>query len=453
MNTHTDDNGMQLRVPPHSVEAEQSVLGGLLLDNSAWDRAGDLLTDSDFYRFEHRAIYAAVGALINANKAADIVTVFEYLQRTGKGGDCGGLVYLNSLAASVPSAANLRRYAEIVRDKAVLRSVICFGSSAVDMAFKSADASETVDRVATMCAELDRRLLTGTASPVGGLVHQVLDDYERAASGEGTPGFKTGIPTLDKLLQGLVPALYYIGGRPGTGKTSFAGQIVLNLAQAGRRVLFLSLEMDRKQVARRMVANLGRVDYSRLKAGHLDDDEVSRLSEGAEKLAHLPIHIDDQPALRLSDIRRKARAIKGIDLVVLDYLQLCAGDRRSDNRNAQVEEISRGLKALSKDLTVPVIALSQLNRKVEERADKRPSLADLRDSGSIEQDADAIIFLWPVRDLPGTDQKLRGCEVAKNRDGAVGEFGLAFDARQQRWVESTSCIRPVVGQRVVMEDI
>jgi len=437
-----DEALSRLRVPPHSVEAEQSVLGGLLLDNLAWDRAAELLTDSDFYRYEHRLIFSAVAALVQHSRPADVITVFEHLQGLGKADDCGGLAYLNALAQSVPSAANMRRYAEIVRERAVRRALIATTDKANEIAWNEADHDSAHERIASLFHALDQKRTLSTPTLARDVVVDLLDEIQALAEGAEVPGLASGIPALDRLLGRFVEGLYILAARPSVGKSSLASQLALTFAGGGASVLLLSLEMSRRQVVRRMTANMGRIPLDHLKTGQLTDDQWSRLSDAVECIRHLSLHIDDQPALRLVDVRRKVRAIRSKpDVILIDYLQRMSGNSsRSENRNLEIEAISSGLKTLSTELHCPVIALAQLSRKVEERADKRPYLSDLRDSGGIEQDADAVVLLWPVRNLPGEANFLRGCSVAKSRDGAVGEFGLAFDGRLQRWVESTESI-------------
>jgi len=445
------DDTSSLRVPPHSVEAEQSVLGGLLLDNRSWDRAGDLLTDGDFYRNEHRLIFAAIGALVGQSRPADVITVFELLQRQGKAEDVGGLAYLNGLAQSVPSAANMRRYAEIVRERSVGRALIAITDQANEIAWNEADPEAAHERIASLFQSLDQRRTSSTPSLAREIVVGLLDEIQALADGAEVPGWASGIPALDRLLGRFTEGLYILAARPSVGKSSLASQIAVNFADSGASVLLLSLEMSRKQVVRRMTANMGRIPLDHLKAGRLDNDQWGRLSDAVEHLGRLRLHIDDQPALRLIDVRRKVRAIRPKpDVIVIDYLQRMSGaSSRAENRNLEIEAISSGLKALSMEMHCPVIALAQLSRKVEERSDKRPYISDLRDSGGIEQDADAVVLLWPVRNLPGDGNYLRGCSVSKSRDGAVGEFGLEFDGRLQRWVESTESIesKAQTGQR------
>jgi replicative DNA helicase len=437
-----DDEVARLRMPPHSIEAEQSVLGGLLLDNSAWDRAGDLLTDSDFYRFEHRAIYAAIGALINASKPADVITVFEQLQSLGKAEECGGLVYLNALAQSVPSAANLRRYAEIVRERAVLRKLVSASDEIATSAFnpQGRAVSEILDEAEAKIFKIGEE---GSRSRQGfqsmdALVVQLLDRvtelHENGA--EEVTGVRTGYFDLDRMTAGFQPGdLIVLAARPSMGKTALALNIAEHVAvQEGLPVVIFSMEMGAAQLALRLVGSLGRIDQQHLRTGALKDDEWGRLTEAIEKLGTISMFIDESPALSPSELRararRQARQCGKLGLIVVDYLQLMSGSGgNEENRATVIGEISRGLKSLAKELQCPVIALSQLNRSVESRTDKRPMMSDLRESGAIEQDADVIMFIY--RDEYYTKEACKEPGVAeviigKQRNGPTGTVKLTF---------------------------
>jgi replicative DNA helicase len=433
-----------LRTPPHSIEAEQSVLGGLLIDNRSWDRVGDLLTDRDFYRVEHRLIYSAVATLAGAGQPADVITVFETLQRLGKADDVGGLKYLNSLAQSVPSATNMRRYGEIVRECAVMRAVINATGEASTLAWAGDDAGATLDRITTLFGALQRQQVQKLPRSIAEIALERIDHYTALEEGTATSGWPTHIEVLDARLNGGLRAgsLYILAARPSVGKSSFAQNIGLALASDGLPTLMLSLEMTEDEVADRGVANLGKVSYSALLTGTRNHEKWTRASEAIDRFSRLPFFVDDQAALTLRDIRTKAKSVKGLKVLILDYLQLCASTRRDGNRNSEIEEISRGLKALAKELGIAVIALSQLNRDVEKRAVKCPNLADLRDSGAIEQDADVVMFLWPVREFETEGRRIVGLGIGKNRQGRLGEVGLDFYGDTQSWSESTADIRP-----------
>jgi replicative DNA helicase len=438
-----DDDVARLRIPPHSIEAEQSVLGGLLLDNSAWDRAGDLLSDSDFYRYEHRAIYAAIGALVNATKPADVITVFEHLQSLGKAEECGGIVYLNSLAQSVPSAANLRRYAEIVRERAVLRKLVATSDEIATTALnpQGMPVSQILDEAESKIFRIgeegsrSRQGFLSMDALVVQLIDRVNELHENGA--EDVTGVRSGFFKLDEMTAGLQPGdLIVLAARPSMGKTAFALNIAENVAvNEGLPVAVFSMEMGAAQLALRMVGSLGRIDQSNLRTGKLRDDEWSRLSEAVEKLGKVSLFIDESPALTPSELRararRQARQCGQLGLIVVDYLQLMSGSTNSndENRATVIGEISRGLKSLAKELKCPVLALSQLNRSVESRTDKRPMMSDLRESGAIEQDADVIMFIYRdeyyTKDAckePGVAEII----IAKQRNGPTGMLKLTF---------------------------
>lgn len=438
-----EDEVARLRIPPHSIEAEQSVLGGLLIDNGAWDRAGDLLTDSDFYRYEHRLIYAAIGQLINASKPADVITVFEQLQSLGKAEECGGLTYLNALAQSVPSAANLRRYAEIVRERAVLRKLVSASDEIATAAFnpQGRPVSQILDEAEGRIFQIGEEGNRGKQGfhSMDSLVVQLLDRVQELAENgaEDVTGVRTGFYDLDRMTSGLQPGdLIVLAARPSMGKTAFALNIGEHVAVTeGLPVVVFSMEMGAAQLALRVVGSLGRIDQSHLRTGNLRDDEWSRLSEAVEKLRNASIFIDETPGLTPGELRararRQARQCGQLGLIIIDYLQLMSGSGggSEENRATVLGEISRGLKALAKELRCPVIALSQLNRSVETRTDKRPMMSDLRESGAIEQDADVIMFIY--RDEYYTKDACKEPGVAeiiigKQRNGPVGTVKLTF---------------------------
>jgi replicative DNA helicase len=436
-----DDEVSRLRVPPHSVEAEQSVLGGLLLDNLAWDRAGDLLTDGDFYRHEHRLIYGAIGVLIAGNKPADVITVFEQLQGLGKAQDCGGLAYLNALAQSVPSAANMRRYAEIVRERSILRKLIAASDDIATSAFKpqgravSTVLDEAESKIFQIGEEGSRQKqgFQGIDKLVVQLIDRVQELHDNGA--EEVTGVRTGFYDLDRMTAGLQKGdLIVLAARPSMGKTAFALNIAEHVAvQEGLPVLVFSMEMGASQLALRLVGSLGRIDQQRLRTGKLDSGEWERLTDAVERLGQVQLYIDETAALTNAELRararRMARQFGTLGLIVIDYLQLMSGSSGSDeNRATELGEISRGLKALAKELQCPVIALSQLNRSVESRNDKRPMMSDLRESGAIEQDADIIMFIYRD-DYYNKDSKEPGVSeivIGKQRNGPVGTVKLTF---------------------------
>jgi len=439
-----DDDVARLRVPPHSMEAEQSVLGGLLLDNLAWDRAADLLNESDFYRYEHRQIYKAIAALVGANKPADVVTVHEHLQSLGSAADCGGLVYLNALAQSVPSAANIRRYAEIVRERAVLRKLIGASDEIATQAFnpQGKPVSQILDEAESKIFQIgeegarSRQGFVGMDKLVVKLIDRVTELHENGA--EEVTGVRTGFYDLDRYTAGLQKGdLLVLAARPSMGKTAFALNIAEHVTvREELPVLVFSMEMGASQLAVRMVGSLGRIDQQHLRTGALRDDEWGRLSEAVEKLGKVSLFIDESPALTPSEVRararRQARQCGQLGLIVVDYLQLMSGSggTSDENRATVIGEISRGLKSLAKELKCPVIALSQLNRSVESRTDKRPMMSDLRESGAIEQDADVIMFIYrddyynkEASKEPGVAEII----IGKQRNGPTGTIKLFFN--------------------------
>jgi replicative DNA helicase len=431
----------QLRIPPHSIEAESSVLGGLLLDNGAWDRVADLLGESDFYRYEHRLVFEAISSLINASRPADVITVFEQLRSLGKADDVGGLAYLNSLAQYVPSAGNIRRYAEIVRERAILRKLVSASDEIATNAFNpqgrpvAAIVDEAEQKIFNI-GEQGSRMKRGFQA-MDTLVVDLLDRVQEMAD---NPNDVTGVPTgfydLDRMTAGFQAGdLIVLAARPSMGKTALAINIAENVAlQEGLPVAVFSMEMGAAQLAVRIVGSIGRIDQSHLRTGKLTDEEWPRLTEAIEKLRTISLHIDESAGLTSSELRANARRLARqcgqLGLIVVDYLQLMSGSASGDeNRATELGEISRGLKMLAKELKCPVIALSQLNRSVETRPDKRPMMSDLRESGAIEQDADIIMFIY--RDEyytkeackePGVAEIL----IAKQRNGPTGTVKLAF---------------------------
>ena len=436
-----DSQVAKLRVPPHSIEAESSVLGGLLLDNGAWDRVGDLLVDNDFYRHEHKLIYAAIGALINASKPADVITVNEQLQNQDKAEEMGGLGYLNSLAQYVPSASNIRRYAEIVRERSILRKLVSASDEIATNAFNP--QGKAIDRILDEAeqkifniGEEGSRMKQGFQS-MDTLVVELLDRVQEMAD---NPNDITGVPTgfydLDRMTSGLQPGdMVVLAARPSMGKTAFAINIAEHVAlNEGLPVAVFSMEMGASQLAVRVVGSIGRIDQGHLRTGKLSDDEWPRLTEAIEKLRTVSLHIDETPGLTPSELRANARRLARqcgkLGLIVVDYLQLMSGSGGSggDNRATELGEISRGLKMLAKELQCPVIALSQLNRSVEQRTDKRPMMSDLRESGAIEQDADIIMFIYRD-DYYNKDSKDPGVAeiiIGKQRNGPTGTVRLTF---------------------------
>lgn len=451
-----------LRVPPHSIEAESSVLGGVLLDNRAIDQVFDLINESDLYRYEHRLIFSSVSTLINAGKPADVVTVFEHLQSIGKSEEAGGLAYLNSLAQYVPSAANIRRYGEIVRERAILRKLAAAGEDIVAAAFNTRGLSidkilDSAEQKILHIGEEGTRIKEGFYD-LDTLVDQLLDRVQELADNPGnTTGVATGFLDLDRYTSGLQAGdLVILAGRPSMGKTAFAINIAEHVAIEERRpVAVFSMEMSANQLTNRVVGSIGRINQSHLRNGMLTDDEWSRLTEAAQKMRKAPLHIDQTPGLTMSSLRSNARRLAhrcgkdGLSMIVVDYLQLMTGSgSEGENRASELGEITRGLKMLAKEMECPVIALSQLNRGVESRTDKRPLMSDLRESGAIEQDADLIMFLYRdeyyTKDActePGVAELI----ISKQRNGPTGTVRLAFLDHLTRF--ETLAVSPVARRQ------
>jgi len=437
-----DQQIAQLRIPPHSMEAESSVLGGLLLDNKSWEQVADLLSEGVFYRYEHRQVYLAIQALINASRPADVITVYEHLQSIGKAEEVGGLGYLNALAQYVPSASNIRRYAEIVRERAILRKLVTASDEIATNAFNTQGKPvpqilDEAEQKIFQIGEEGSRLKQGFQN-MDQLAVILMDRVNQMAD---SPNDITGVPSgfvdFDKMTSGMQAGdLIVLAARPSMGKTALAINIAEHVAlNEGLPVAVFSMEMGASQLAIRIVGSIGRIDQQRLRTGKLNQEEWPRLTEAIEKLRNVSLHIDETPSLTPMELRanarRLARTCGKLGLIVVDYLQLMSGNTSSnsgDNRATEIGEISRGLKMLAKELQCPVIALSQLNRSVETRTDKRPTMSDLRESGAIEQDADVIMFIYRD-DYYNKDSKEPGVAeiiIGKHRNGPTGTVKLAF---------------------------
>lgn len=441
-NRPEDPQVAALKLPPHSIEAEQSLLGGLLLDNSAWDRIADIVTEGDFYRDDHRRIFRHIARLIERARPADVVTVFESIEKSNEVEQAGGLAYLGEIANNTPSAANIRRYAEIVRERAVLRHLVTVGDEIAASALNPAgrDAKTLLDQAEAKVFEIAEAGARSTQGfvPIQPLLGQVVDRIQELYEQEN-PSEVTGVPTgfadLDRMTSGLQPGdMIVVAGRPSMGKTAFA----LNIAEhvgvdLGLPVAIFSLEMSGPQLAMRFLSSVGRLDASRIRTGRLNDDEWDKMTVALGKLHGAPIHIDETGALNVTDLRARARRLARqfggkLGLIVIDYLQLMTSTRDNENRATEISEISRSIKALAKELQVPVIALSQLSRKVEERNDKRPLMSDLRESGAIEQDADIILMMYREEYYKPDTQEKGTAEViiGKHRNGPTGIVRLTF---------------------------
>ncbi len=430
-----------LRLPPHSVEAEQSLLGGLLIDNTVWERVGDVVNEADFYRDDHRRIFRQIARLIELGKPADVVTVYESLEKNGEAEHVGGLAYLGEIANSTPSAANVRRYGEIIRERAILRKLVSVGDQIAASALTPSgkDAKTLLDEAEAKVfeiAEAGARTVSGFVpiQPIlGQVVVRIQELYDRD-SPAGITGVPTGLTDLDEKTSGLQPSdMIVLAARPGMGKTSLALNIAENVAvEAGLPVAVFSMEMPGTQLATRFLSSVGRIDQHKIRTGKLTDEEWQRLTYALGKLHEAPIFIDETPGLNPTDLRARCRRLHRqcgrLGLIVIDYLQLMTSLKESDNRSAELSEISRSVKSLAKELHVPIIALSQLNRSLEQRPNKRPVASDLRESGAIEQDADIIMFIYrdEIYNPDSPDKGMAELIISKHRNGSTGTIRMTF---------------------------
>ncbi len=427
-----------LKVPPHSIEAEQSVLGGLLLEHAAWELVADRVTADDFYRQDHRLIFEAIRGVQDLGQPCDLITVSERLEQLEELERAGGMAYLGLLAGGVASAVNVATYADIVRERSIARHLIEVGSQIADSGFhpQGRGIAELLDEAEGRVFEIaDRgaRARSGFES-IKDLLPAAVERLEKLyRSGVPLTGLSTGFSDLDRMTSGLHPAeMVIVAGRPSMGKTSFAMNMVESVAiRAGQPVAVFSMEMPAEQLALRMISSLGRVDAHRVRTGQLHEDDWPRVTSAVTLLGEANIFIDDTPALSPLDLRARARRLKrqhGLGLIVVDYLQLMQVPGAKENRATEISDISRSLKALAKELSVPVMALSQLNRSLEQRPNKRPVMSDLRESGAIEQDADLILFIYrdEVYNEDSADKGKAEIIIAKQRNGPIGHLHLAF---------------------------
>ncbi len=429
-----------LRIPPHSLQAEQSLLGGLMLDNETWDKIADKVNEQDFYRKEHRLMFHALSLLAEDGQPFDVVTLAENLERREELDEVGGLAYLGSIAKDTPSAANILAYAKIVRENAVKRRLISVGTDIADSGFRSEGrtSAELLDDAERKVFEIADQMAKGGGGfqPIktllGMAVQRIETLFERD---EPITGIATGFTDFDMMTSGLQRSdLVIVAGRPSMGKTTFAMNIAEHVAINGRLpVAVFSMEMPGDSLAMRMMSSLGRINQLRVRTGKLEDEEWPRLTSAVSLLAETPMFIDDTPAMSPTEVRARARRLKRdnngeLGLIVIDYLQLMQSPGDGENRATEISAISRSLKALAKELHVPVIALSQLNRSLEQRTDKRPVMSDLRESGAIEQDADLIVFIY--RDEvynPETAEKGKAeIIIGKQRNGPIGKVPMTF---------------------------
>ncbi|HRH80644.1 MAG TPA: replicative DNA helicase [Thiobacillaceae bacterium] len=444
MSAVLDQDLAAIKLPPHSLEAEQSVLGGLLLENGAWDRVADVINEQDFYAAAHRTIWKQITRLIDERKPADVVTVAESLETFNELDQVGGLAYLATLAQNTPSAANIRRYAEIVRERAVLRHLAEVGARISESAYNPSgrSASEILDEAEARVFEIKE---AGARTSQGfqdlqPLLIQVVNRIDELYSRDN-PSDVTGVPTgfsdLDSKTSGLQPGdLIIVAGRPSMGKTAFSLNIAENVAlDTNLPVAVFSMEMGATQLVMRMLGSVGKLDQHKLRTGKIAEDDWHKLTNALGRLNEAPVYIDETPALTAMEVRARARRLARqckdgrLGLIVIDYLQLMAGSGGAqENRATEISEISRSLKGLAKELHVPVIALSQLNRGLEQRPNKRPVMSDLRESGAIEQDADVILFIYrdEVYNPETQDRGTAEIIIGKQRNGPIGTVRMTF---------------------------
>lgn len=436
-----------LRVPPHSIEAEQSVLGGLMLDNPAWDRIADKVSDIEFYRKDHRLVFAAIRDLCNEAKPADAVTVAEFLEHAGTLDSVGGMAAVIRLTEDVHGSANIEAYADIVRERAILRDLISAGSDIVSEVFNPAgrDSKELLELAEKRIFDIAERnnKTGGNFADMKTLVVNAIERIDELFNnGNSITGLSTGLDELDAKTSGFQQGdLIILAARPSMGKTALA----LNFAEHAalhekKAVAVFSMEMPGSQLAMRLLSSNARIDQSRIRDGKLQTEDWPRLTAAANMLSNASIFIDDEGGLSPSELRARARRLKrehgdNLGLIVIDYLQLMSVPGTKEGRTAEISEISRSLKALAKELSIPVIALSQLNRGLESRTDKRPMNSDLRESGGIEQDADVILFIYrdeyynPNTDNPGVSEII----IGKQRNGPIGKVPAVFHGQYTRF--------------------
>ncbi|MBM3353785.1 MAG: replicative DNA helicase [Betaproteobacteria bacterium] len=445
----TDPQLLALKVPPNSVEAEQSLLGGLLIDNTAFDRVADLVSAEDFYRDDHRRIWRHVLRLIEAGRPADVVTVGESIEASEDKDRAGGSAYLGALAQNTPSALNIRRYAELVRERSVQRRLAQVATEIAESALSPSgkDVGQLLDEAESRIMEIGEAGNRGTQGfegiqPVLARVFERIDHLYHQDNKSDVTGVATGFTDLDEKTAGFQPGdLIIVAGRPSMGKTALALNIAEHVAmKEGGPVAIFSMEMGATQIAMRLLGSLARVDQHKMRTGRLNDEEWEKLSAAMGKLHEAPIFIDETAALNALELRARARRMSRqygkLGLVLVDYLQLMSASSAGENRATEISEISRSLKALAKELGVPVVALSQLNRALESRNDKRPMMSDLRESGAIEQDADVILFIYREELYFPEKPESRGTAeiiIGKQRNGPIGKVELTFLGEHTRF--------------------
>ncbi len=452
MNQAPEPDLQYLRVPPHSIEAEQSVLGGLLLDNAAYERLTDLLGESDFYRQDHRLIWHHIARLIGLSRPADVITVNESLTSAGKSEEVGGLAYLNALAHNTPSAANIRRYGEIVRERSMLRKLVAVADDIAVAALnpQGKEARQLLDEAESRVFKIAQEGARNSQGfqEIQPLLAQVVERIDELYHLEGdtdVTGIPTGFVDLDRMTSGLQAGdLVIVAGRPSMGKTSLAMNIAEHVAiEQGLPVAVFSMEMGAVQLAMRMLGSVGMLDQHRMRTGKLLTDDWPRVTHAVQRMQRAQIYIDETPGLTAVDLRararRQARQCGQLGLIVIDYIQLMSASGSGENRATEISEISRALKSLAKELECPVVTLSQLNRSLEQRPNKRPVMSDLRESGAIEQDADLILFIYrdEVYNPDSPDKGTAEIIVGKQRNGPIGTVRLTFQGESTKFLNFT----------------
>ncbi|GJL76325.1 MAG TPA: replicative DNA helicase [Nitrosomonas sp.] len=452
LSINTGETLENYKTPPHSIETEQSVLGGLMLDNQAWDKIADIITDEDFYRHDHRLIYHHICRLIEQNKPADVVTVAESLESSAELQTVGGLSYIGSIVQNTPSAANIKRYAEIVRERAIMRNLAQVGVQITESTYSPAGRSATdlLDEAESRVFEIAEEGARGKQGfvDIQPLLKEVVERIELLYSQDNpsdVTGIASGFHDLDQKTSGFQAGdLIIVAGRPSMGKTAFSLNIAEHVAlELDKPVAVFSMEMGGAQLAMRMLGSVGRLDQHKVRTGRLEDDDWPKLTHALGKLNDAPIHIDESAALNALEVRARARRLYrqygGLGLIVVDYLQLMSSSNSGENRATEISEISRALKSLAKELKVPVIALSQLNRSLEQRPNKRPVMSDLRESGAIEQDADVILFIYrdEVYNPETQDKGIAEIIIGKQRNGPIGKINLTFLGEYTRFESHT----------------
>lgn len=443
---HSKKSVNPLKRPPHSAEAEQAIIGGLMLDNQVWDKISSKLCEADFYRAEHKILYRSIAALSKKNQPFDVVTLLDTLKSYNELDDAGGEAYLFELANNTPSVANVSAYADIVREKSVQRQLIAVATDIADSAYNPSgrEVPELLDLAESKVFAIGEQT-GGDGGPenIKSILVRAVEKIDTLYhNGDSITGLATGLSDLDERTSGLQASdLVIVAGRPSMGKTT----LVMNIAEhaaikSGKPVLVFSMEMPADSLAMRMMSSLGRIDQHKIRTGRLDDDDWPRVTSAVHMLSEAPLFIDDTPALSPGEMRTRSRRLAkeqgSLGLIVVDYLQLMkAPGFSADNRTAEISEISRSLKSLAKELQVPVIALSQLNRSLEQRSDKRPIMSDLRESGAIEQDADLICFIYrdEVYNEDSPDKGTAEIIIAKQRNGPIGKVKVAFIGKYTRF--------------------